>query len=190
MGNFGDPSNFEWRQYVIPDDDSDLYRTCPFQPRADAQTEGRNRIRAREDDIGMHDTEFDLPELPDAENANAIVKAFATNTAYRAAQQHELTTESNPFRRPVRPDDLAWLDYSAPMPAHDALKLSGLLGNRMLRNIYDTNWRASHIPDSGPNKVRPGMEGDECQNGAESTRLNSRTKQRRWWSRPHVQSPR
>ena len=52
------------------------------------------------------------------------------------------------------------------------------------------DWRASHIPDSGPNKVRPGMEGDECQNGAGNTRLNSRTKQRGWWSRPHVRSPR
>jgi hypothetical protein len=40
-------------------------------------------------------------------------------------------------------------------------------------------WRASHIPDSGPNKVRPGMEGDECQNGAGNTRLSSRPKRRR-----------
>jgi FPC/CPF motif-containing protein YcgG len=139
MGNFGDPSNFEWRQYVIPDDDSDMYRTCPLRPRTDAETNDYNRTRAREDETGMHDTEFELPELPDAENANAVVKAFAANTAFRAAEQHELTTEGNPFRRPVRPDDLAWLDYSTPMRVHNVLKLSGLLGNRMLRNIYDTD---------------------------------------------------
>jgi hypothetical protein len=49
MGDFGDPSNFEWRQYVIPDDGSDMYRTCPFRPRTDAETDDHNKARARED---------------------------------------------------------------------------------------------------------------------------------------------
>jgi len=31
MGNYGDPSNVEWRQYFIPDDDSDLHGECPFK---------------------------------------------------------------------------------------------------------------------------------------------------------------
>jgi FPC/CPF motif-containing protein YcgG len=31
MGDYGDPSNFEWRQYVIPDDQSEIYDTCPFK---------------------------------------------------------------------------------------------------------------------------------------------------------------
>jgi len=31
MGDYGDPSNFEWRQYFIPDDQSDIYSTCPFR---------------------------------------------------------------------------------------------------------------------------------------------------------------
>ncbi|MEC3918402.1 YqcI/YcgG family protein [Nocardia sp. CDC160] len=30
MGDYGDPSNFEWRQYFIPDDDTDAYQSCPF----------------------------------------------------------------------------------------------------------------------------------------------------------------
>jgi hypothetical protein len=37
-------------------------------------------------------------------------------------------------------------------------------------------WRASQIPDTGPNKVRPGTEDDQCENGAESSRLSSRTR--------------
>ena len=37
-------------------------------------------------------------------------------------------------------------------------------------------WRASQIPDTGPNKVRSGMEDDQCENGAESSRLSSRTR--------------
>jgi hypothetical protein len=70
---------------------------------------------------------------------NDIVKAFARNPAFRAAEWAELTTEEDPFRRPVRPDDLDWLDYAQPMPVEKVLRLSGLLGHRMLRNIYDAD---------------------------------------------------
>lgn len=70
-------------------------------------------------------------------DANAVVSAFAANPAFRAAERHELATPENAFRRPVRPDDLDWLDYSRPLPTGGVLKLSALLGHRMLRNIYD-----------------------------------------------------
>ncbi|MEW2516830.1 hypothetical protein [Actinacidiphila alni] len=76
-----------------------------------------------------------------------VVKAFAANPAFRAAEWEELTTEDNPYRRPVRPDDLAWLDYSKQMPVAKALKLSALLGHRMLRNVYDTE--LLFLPPSG-----------------------------------------
>ncbi|MEX3105831.1 hypothetical protein [Streptomyces sp. ST1015] len=68
---------------------------------------------------------------------NALLKAYAANTAFRAATAEELTNPRNPFRRPVRPDDLAWLDYSPVLPDERQLLLSGLLGHRMLRNVYD-----------------------------------------------------
>jgi len=80
-----------------------------------------------------------LLDSKDPERANGIVRAFAANAAFRAAEWEELTTEENPYRRPVRPDDLAWLDYSEPMPVHKALRLSALLGHRMLRNVYDAD---------------------------------------------------
>lgn len=73
------------------------------------------------------------------EDSHGLVKVFSRNPAFRAAEWEELTTEENPFRRPVRPDDLDWLDYSKPMQVERVLMLSGLLGNRMLRNIYDTD---------------------------------------------------
>ncbi|MEV5976610.1 hypothetical protein [Streptomyces sp. NPDC052114] len=79
--------------------------------------------------------EFALPY--EAQDPNDVLKAFAANRAFRAAEWDELTTEGNPYRRPVRPDDLAWLDYSRPLPVADVLKLSGFLGHRMLRNVYD-----------------------------------------------------
>ncbi|WP_232303522.1 peptide synthetase [Pseudofrankia sp. DC12] len=71
--------------------------------------------------------------------AHALVRAFAANPAFRAAEWEELTTESDPYRRPVRPADLGWLDYATELAAADVLKLSGLLGHRMLRNIYDAD---------------------------------------------------
>ncbi|WP_261562412.1 peptide synthetase [Frankia tisae] len=71
--------------------------------------------------------------------AHALVRAFAANPAFRAAEWEELTTEDNPYRRPVRPDDLAWLDYATPLRSDTVLRLSGLLGHRMLRNIYDAD---------------------------------------------------
>ncbi|MFD4178918.1 cupin domain-containing protein [Streptomyces anulatus] len=87
----------------------------------------------------MVDTSIEVPEISIGDDAHSIVKEFAANTAFRAAERHELTTEQNPFRRPVRPDDLGWLDYSEPMREVNALKLSGLLGHRMLRNAYDSD---------------------------------------------------
>jgi hypothetical protein len=66
-----------------------------------------------------------------------VVRAFAANPAFRAATARELTNEHNPYRRPVRPDDLPWLNFGKPLPAHKVLRLSGLLGHRILRNCYD-----------------------------------------------------
>ncbi|MFE9748342.1 hypothetical protein ACFYOT_25840 [Saccharothrix saharensis] len=79
----------------------------------------------------------DTPHGAVYNDPNAVLRAFAANRAFRAAEWSELTTEDNPYRRPVRPDDLAWLDYSRPMPVEKSLRLSNLLGHRMLRNVYD-----------------------------------------------------
>jgi uncharacterized protein len=45
MGEYGDPSNFEWRQYFIPDDDSDLHPVCPLRLHAPG-TAGRGPAAA------------------------------------------------------------------------------------------------------------------------------------------------
>ncbi len=51
-------------------------------------------------------------------------------------------------------------------------------GRQISRVRYTrADWRASHLPDSGPNKVRPGMEDAECQNGAGSSARNTAMKQ-------------
>ncbi|ONH32647.1 peptide synthetase [Pseudofrankia asymbiotica] len=75
----------------------------------------------------------------DGPGAHALVRSFASNPAFRPAEWEELTTEGDPYRRPVRPADLAWLNYGRPLRPEGVLKLSGLLGHRMLRNIYDAD---------------------------------------------------
>lgn len=75
---------------------------------------------------------------------NELVRAFAANPAFRAATAEELTNEHNPFRRPVRPDDLSWLDFGIPLPVAKVLRLNGLLGHRILRNCYDVE--ATFLP--------------------------------------------
>jgi hypothetical protein len=94
---------------------------------------------------------------PTDADPNNVVRRYAANSAFRAATQEELTTEQDPYRRPVRPDDLAWLDYGTPMPADKALLLSWLLGNRMLRNVYDAD--LLHLPPAAnPAAARHGRE--------------------------------
>lgn len=89
---------------------------------ADATAEGTT------DAPGRHD---------EAPKPHQLVRAFADNPAFRAATAEELTNEHNPFRRPVRPADLGWFNFGKTLPVHKALRLSGLLGQRILRNCYD-----------------------------------------------------
>ncbi|GAA3707971.1 peptide synthetase [Gordonia hankookensis] len=75
--------------------------------------------------------------LQRAADPDAVVVAFASNPAFRAAEWSELSTPDNPYRRPVRPDDLEWVKFNREMPAEKSMRLSALLGHRMLRNIND-----------------------------------------------------
>ncbi|WP_435242586.1 hypothetical protein [Streptomyces cucumeris] len=73
------------------------------------------------------------------DDPNGIVRRYAANSPFRSATAEELVNEDNPFRRPVRPHDLGFLDYGTPLPADRALRLSSLLGHRMLRTVHDAD---------------------------------------------------
>lgn len=88
-------------------------------------------------DTAAADTATEAPSVDDAPRPHDVVRTFAANPAFRAATAEELTNDHNPYRRPVRPDDLPWLNFGKPLPVHKVLRLSGLLGNRILRNCYD-----------------------------------------------------
>lgn len=72
----------------------------------------------------------------DSDMAQAL-RAYAANPLFRSASVDELVINDNPYRRPVRPDDLEWLKFDRPIGRGDSSRLSSLLGHRMLLNIYD-----------------------------------------------------
>src|SRR5664279_1807615 len=58
-------------------------------------------------------------------------------------------------------------------------RVAGVECRPELANDFSTGmsvevWRASEIPDTGSNRVRPGMEDGECQNGVGSLRMSSK----------------
>jgi mannose-6-phosphate isomerase-like protein (cupin superfamily) len=73
------------------------------------------------------------------ETATAALRAYAANPLFRSARFDELVIDDNPYRRPVRPDDLEWLSFDEPASRENFAQLSALLGHRMLLNIYDSS---------------------------------------------------
>src|SRR6185295_19383670 len=91
----------------------------------------------------------------------------ATIRAYRDTWRLLLTFLSGIVQVPAHQLQLTDLD-----PAHVVAFLDYLEQERG-NSAATRNWRASQIPDTGPNKVRSGTEDDLCENGVESSRLSS-----------------
>jgi mannose-6-phosphate isomerase-like protein (cupin superfamily) len=76
--------------------------------------------------------EFSAAELADH------VSAYCANPLFRSARFEELEIDDDPYRRPVRPEDLSFLRFDRPFGRADSSQLSALIGHRMLLNIHDT----------------------------------------------------
>jgi mannose-6-phosphate isomerase-like protein (cupin superfamily) len=74
----------------------------------------------------------------DSEVMKEAVETYLASPIFQAAQYEELVLDDNPYRRPVRPDDIGLVDFSGPLRREDFAQLSGLMGHRMLLNIHDT----------------------------------------------------
>jgi mannose-6-phosphate isomerase-like protein (cupin superfamily) len=81
-----------------------------------------------------------LPTLPaiNGEIMREAVVSYLACPIFRAARYEELVLDDNPYRRPVRPDDIGLVDFSTQLRRTDFAQLSSLMGHRMLLNIYDT----------------------------------------------------
>src|SRR5437899_2314537 len=78
-----------------------------------------------------------LPLYLTPDEVQELIKQYAANPVFRSATADELVVTDNPYRRPVRPQDLEFLDYRTPLAASEVLDLRSLIGHRMLRNIYE-----------------------------------------------------
>ena len=76
--------------------------------------------------------EFSAAELSD------YLSVYCANPLFRSARFEELEIDDDPYRRPVRPEDLSFLRFDRPFGRADSSRLSALIGHRMLLNIYDT----------------------------------------------------
>ncbi|MDX3192754.1 hypothetical protein PV458_30470 [Streptomyces sp. MN03-5084-2B] len=76
--------------------------------------------------------EFSAAELADH------VSAYCANPLFRSARFEELEIDDDPYRRPVRPEDLSFLRFDRSFGRADSSQLSALIGHRMLLNIHDT----------------------------------------------------
>ena len=79
----------------------------------------------------------DLPaEFSAAELADYLT-VYCANPLFRSARFEELQIDDDPYRRPVRPEDLSFLRFDRPFSRADSSRLSALIGHRMLLNIHD-----------------------------------------------------
>lgn len=85
----------------------------------------------------MHLERDTVPMDIDAGTFGEYARRYAANPLYRAATFNERVIEDDPYRRPVRPEDLEWIDYSEPITRARAQELSSLIGHRLLLNIFD-----------------------------------------------------
>src|SRR5258706_16213431 len=69
---------------------------------------------------------------PDAEELRGLFMAVAKSPAYRSAVVDELTLDDDFCRRPLRPEDLNFIDFSRPVTADTAPSLSALASKRVL----------------------------------------------------------
>jgi integrase len=72
--------------------------------------------------------------------------------------------------------DLAKQQATTRTPGRRALPLADITGGADWKE-----WRASQIPERGPNKVRSGMGVDGCRRNAENTVLSLKWRRRGWW---------
>lgn len=86
------------------------------------------------------------------------LRDYVSHPLFRAATYDEVVIDDNPFRRPVRPDDLEWLEFAEPVDGSRFACLSALLGHRMLRNVLDAGKPGSLAPRTWTEQTRSDAE--------------------------------
>lgn len=88
-----------------------------------------------------------------------MIRLFAAGDPFRSARADELERPDIGFRRPLRPEDLSFLDFALPVGPATICHLPSLASHRFLRCLYEA-------PNGGEEKEEPGAASD----GAGSSR--------------------
>ncbi len=80
--------------------------------------------------------------------ATPLIRQFAAHPLFCSATVDELEREGDFYRRPLRPPDLDFVDFSRPVTAGTVCHLPSLSAQRILRCIYDLNVVQLPTPDS------------------------------------------
>lgn len=66
-----------------------------------------------------------------------LLRSFAASEHFRSATTDELEIDNDFFRRPLRPEDLAFIEFTRPVGADTICDLPSLASQRILRCLYD-----------------------------------------------------
>lgn len=81
-------------------------------------------------------------------STDEALERYAASPLYRAATVDELVVRGNPYRRPVRPDDLRILDLRTPVARATPFELKALIAHRLLLNINESDFVLLPEPDA------------------------------------------
>lgn len=81
---------------------------------------------------------FDFsPYLTQREDMLRLIREFASHQAFRSAVVEELELDEEFYRRPLRPEDLEFLQFRKPVPAESISRLPSLATQRILMSLNE-----------------------------------------------------
>src|SRR4051794_2616716 len=92
-----------------------------------------------------------MNHIEDNEDVVLLIRTFAAAEHFRSATVDELEIHGDFGRRPLRPEDLEFIDFAVPVVAATICDLSSLAAQRILRCIYDM--QIARIPPSGDRQM-------------------------------------
>src|SRR5256885_15603577 len=89
----------------------------------------------------------DMDQIQDGEDMVVLIRRFAAAEHFRSATVDELELADDGYPRPLRPEDLEFIDFTVPVAADTICDLPSLAAQRTLRCIYDM--QIARLPRSG-----------------------------------------
>jgi hypothetical protein len=90
-----------------------------------------------------------LSRVDEADDLVASIRTFAAAEHFRSATVDELEIDDDFCRRPLRPEDLSFIDFTVPVAAETVCDLPSLAANRILRCVYDMDVARAPRPRNG-----------------------------------------